>query len=76
MMNRDQFHVSLTANRICRVYGLVDGGISVTKIMIVADYPEYICEQDEEFYDSMLEGLEGMPDPSWIQNNPTQAERQ
>ncbi|PCJ42238.1 MAG: hypothetical protein COA71_06525 [SAR86 cluster bacterium] len=34
--------------------------------------PEYICEQDEDFYDSMVEGLEEVPLPSWLEVDPIQ----
>lgn len=38
--------------------------------------PEYICEQEEEFYDDILDGLEDFPEPIWLENDPTNAERQ
>ncbi len=33
--------------------------------------PEYICEQDEGFYDSVLNGLEEVPKPFWLEVSPT-----
>ncbi len=37
--------------------------------------PEYICIQEEEFYDEMLDGLEEVPLPMWLERDPTNAER-
>ena len=37
--------------------------------------PEFICEQEEAFYDEMLDGLEEVPLPMWLENDPTREER-
>lgn len=37
--------------------------------------PEFICEQEEAFYDEILDGLEEVPLPMWLENDPTNAER-
>lgn len=37
--------------------------------------PEFICEQEEQFYDEILDGLEEVPLPMWLENDPTREER-
>jgi len=37
--------------------------------------PEFICEQEPDFYDEIVDGLEEVPLPFWLENDPTNAER-